>query len=120
MVIFIDTFAMIEILEGNENYLPYQSADFVTTRFNLFEIYYVVLEKYGKEKAEIVFKNYRSVAREVDDDVPKSAAEFKLEHKKKRLSFTDCIGYKYAEVIGVKFLTGDYPFKEFQNVEFVQ
>src|SRR3989338_5274826 len=114
MVIFINTYAMVEILEGNEKYLPYQSADFVTTRFNLFEIYYVVLEKYGKEKAEIVFKNYRSVAREVDDDVLKSAAEFKLEHKKKRLSFTDCIGYKYAEVIGgVKFLTGDYPFKGF-------
>ena len=120
MVIFIDTFAMVEILEGNENYLPYQSADFVTTRFNLFEIYYVVLQKYGKEKAEIVFKNYRSVAKEVDDEVLKSAAEFKLEHKKKRLSFTDCIGYKYAETIGAKFLTGDYPFKGFQNVEFVQ
>ena len=73
MVIFIDTYAMVEILEGNEKYLPYQSADFVTTRFNLFEIYYVVLQKYGKEKAEIVFKNYRSVAKEVDDEVLKSA-----------------------------------------------
>ena len=50
----------------------------------------------------------------------KSAAEFKLQHKKTRFSFTDCIGYKYAEAAGVKFLTGDYSFKGFENVEFVQ
>lgn len=111
---------MVEIFEGNEKYLPYKSADFVTTRFNLLEFYYVVLSKYGKEKAEIVFTNYVNIAKEVGDDILKSAAEFKLEHKKKRFSFTDCIGYKYAEAIGVKFLTGDYPFKGFQNVEFVQ
>lgn len=120
MVIFIDTYAMVEVFEGNEKYLPYQSADAVTTRFNLFEFYYVVLSKYGKEKAEIVFKNYKSVAKEVDDEVLKSAAEFKLQYKKKRFSFTDCIGYKYAEAMNVKFLTGDYLFKGFQNVEFVQ
>lgn len=120
MVIFLDTYAMVEILEGNDKYLNYQSADVVTTRFNLFEFYYVVLSKYGKEKAEIVFKNYRSVSVEVSDDVLKSAAAFKLEHKKKRFSFTDCIGYKYAESAGAKFLTGDYVFKGFPNVEFVQ
>ena len=120
MVIFIDTYAMVEIFEGNEKYLPYRSADFVTTRFNLFEFYYVVLSKYGKENAETVFKNYRSIAREVDDEVLKSVAEFKLQHKKTRFSFTDCIGYKYTEATGVKFLTGDYPFKDFENVEFVQ
>ena len=67
-----------------------------------------------------MFKNYRAIVKEVSDEVLKSAAEFKLEHKKKRFSFTDCIGYKYAESIGAKFLTGDYVFKEFTNVEFVQ
>ena len=111
---------MVEIFEGNENYLAYKSMDSVATRFNLFEIYYVVLAKYGKEKADTVFKNYKSIAKEVNDDILKSAAEFKLKHKKKRFSFTDCIGYKYAESIGAKFLTGDYIFKEFPNVEFVQ
>ncbi|MEK6875954.1 MAG: PIN domain-containing protein [Nanoarchaeota archaeon] len=120
MVIFLDTYAMVEIFEGNSKYMPYKSENSVTTRFNLFEFYYVVLSKYGKEKAEIVFKNYRNIAREVSDDTLKSAAEFKLSNKKKRLSFTDCIGYKYAESIGAKFLTGDYVFKDFPSVEFVQ
>ena len=116
----IDTYALVEIFEGNQKYLIYKSENLVTTRFNLFEFYYVVLSKYGKEKADIVFKNYKDIAKEVNDDVLKSAAEFKLEHKKKRFSFTDCIGYKHAEAIGAKFLTGDYVFKEMPNVEFVQ
>lgn len=120
MVIFLDTYAMVEIFEGNKKYLLYKPMESAITRFNLFEFYYVILSKYGKEKADLVFKNYRLIAREVSDDVLKSAAEFKLEHKKKRLSFTDCIGYKYAESIGAKFLTGDYTFKDFPNVEFVQ
>lgn len=120
MVIFLDTYAMVEIFEGNQKYLLYKSMNFVTTRFNLFEFYYVVLSKYGKEKADIVFENYKNIAKEVSDDVLKSAAFFKLEHKKKRFSFTDCIGYKHAESIGGKFLTGDYLFKRFPNVEFVQ
>mgnify|MGYP001566335941 CR=1 FL=1 len=120
MVIFLDTYAMVEIFEGNKKYLPYQSTDVVTTRFNLFEFYYVVLSKYGKENADRVFKNYVNAAKEASDEILKSAAEFKLQHKKKRFSFADCIGYKYAEAIGAKFLTGDYLFKDFQNVEFVQ
>lgn len=120
MVIFLDTYAMVEIFEGNKKYLIYKYTDKITTRFNLFEFYYVILSKYGKEKAEIVFKNYRNIAREISDEVLKSAAEFKLKYKKKRFSFTDCIGYKYAESIGAKFLTGDYIFKDMPNVEFVQ
>ena len=51
MVIFLDTYAMVEILEGNQKYKSYEPMEFVTTRFNLFEFYYVVLSKYGKEKA---------------------------------------------------------------------
>ena len=69
---------MVEIFEGNEKYLAYKTMDKVTTRFNLFEFYYVILSKYGKEKADIVFKNYRNVAKEVDNSILKSAAEFKV------------------------------------------
>ena len=120
MVILLDTYAMVEIFEGNKKYLVYKGANSATTIFNLFEFYQVVLSKYDKEKADVVFKNYRAIVKEVSDEVLKSAAEFKLEHKKKRFSFTDCIGYKYAESVGAKFLTGDYVFKGFPNVEFVQ
>ena len=67
-MIFLDTYAMVEIFEGNEKYLAYKSMGSVTTRFNLFEFYYVVLAKYGKEKADIVFKNYKGIAKEVNDE----------------------------------------------------
>lgn len=78
MVIFLDTYAMVEILEGNKNYLTYRSKKFVTTRLNLFEFYYVILDKYGKEKADLVFKNYVGIAWEASNEILKSAAAFKL------------------------------------------
>ena len=112
-VIFLDTYAIIEIFEDNQNYLSYKTGEFVTTRFNLLEVYYVILSKYGREKAEIVFRNYNNIAVEISDDVLKAAAIFKLVHRKKRFSFSDCVGYKYAESIGVKFLSGD---EEFRNL----
>ncbi|GEM_PF-3483126 len=54
MVIFLDTYALVEIFEGNEKYLNYKS-----------------------------------------------------------------MNYKYAESIGAKFVTRDYFFKDFTNVEFI-
>ncbi len=121
VVIFLDTYAMIELFEGNRNYLPYKDMSFVTTRFNLLEFYYVVLSRYGREKADFVFENYESIAKEADNTVLKAAALFKLEFKKKRFSFADCVGYKYAESMGARFLTGDEAFRDFSSmVEFVK
>ena len=41
-------------------------------------------------------------------------------HRKQDLSMTDCVGYVVAKRLGVKFLTGDKEFRNFQNVEFVK
>ena len=50
----------------------------------------------------------------------KKAAELRAEHKKRDLSMTDCIGFALAERLGIKFLTGDKEFENFDNVEFVK
>ena len=57
---------------------------------------------------------------EVDDDTFKEAIRFRKEHKKKDLSYTDCIGYIYAKRNNLKFLTGDKEFENMDNVEFVK
>ena len=46
--------------------------------------------------------------------------KLRLKHKKRDLSMTDCIGYAIAKRLGIKFLTGDKEFKDFENVEFIK
>ena len=36
------------------------------------------------------------------------------------LSYVDCIGYMISRQLGIKFLTGDEQFKDFEGVEFVK
>ena len=43
-----------------------------------------------------------------------------LKIKYKHLSIPDCIGFIVAKRYGVKFLTGDEAFRNFDNVEFVK
>lgn len=56
---------------------------------------------------------------DVDIETIKDANEFKLQHKKKRLSVPDAFGYITTQRYGLKFLTGDSQFKGMIGVEFV-
>lgn len=122
MVIFLDTFAIIEIDRGNPNYRKYalKQIDAITTVFNLIEIYFYYLKNYGQIEADDVYKIIKDMAIEIDDYIIKEAGKFKLLHLKKRFSFADCIGYITALKFKAKFLTGDYAFKGLENVEFVR
>ena len=46
--------------------------------------------------------------------------EFRVKNIKKDISITDYVGYFMAKNLGVKFLTGDKEFENFENVEFVK
>ncbi|MBI2147697.1 PIN domain-containing protein [Candidatus Woesearchaeota archaeon] len=117
---FFDTYAVIEISEGNKNYLPYIDTSAVITKLNLFEIFYSFLSKQGIEMADIAFNKYKGVIVDVHDDVIREAALFRHQHKKRKVSMTDCVGYCTAKRLGIKFLTGDKEFIDMENVEFVQ
>ena len=52
--------------------------------------------------------------------VIKQAMKFRYEHKKRKMSMTDCISYFQAKELGLKFLTGDKEFQDLDNVEFVR
>ena len=56
----------------------------------------------------------------IDDETLKNAIKFRKKHKKNNLSYTDCIGYNYALMHNLKFLTGDKEFRDFDNVEFAK
>src|SRR3989338_11077382 len=111
---FFDTYALFEIAKGNENYLEYSSdTGIVTTKLNLMELYYGLLVNFGKSVADQYYERYKEFCIEASDDVIKSAMQFRVQNKKKNLSYVDCIGYSLAAEAKIKFLTGD---KEFENM----
>ena len=116
---FFDSYAIIEILLASENYARFVSSEFITTKLNIFEVYYRLLRD-SPEDADIFIKGYASKAVDFDSVVITEACKFRLENKTKKLSMTDCIGYMLALKSGVKFLTGDKEFKDMPNVEFVK
>ena len=115
---FFDTYAFFEIIGGNPNYLPYQDVRVITTIFNLAELNYNLKKEKDKKIADEITKKYWDFLVDVTFDDLKEAMNMKIKHKD--LSIPDVIGYITAKRFGVKFLTGDEGFKNFDNVEFVK
>ena len=117
---FFDSYAVVELIKGNPNYARYTQEVVVLTLFNLAEIYWSALNDLGDKEADELYEHYRQSVVDVDDDVLKGAIRFRKQHKKKDLSYTDCIGYIYSVRHGLVFLTGDKEFEKMENVGFVK
>ena len=117
---FFDTYAFIEILKGNESYRKYIGAEIVTTKLNIFELYFKIIKEKNEKVADEVFDKYFLFAKDFDEEVIKLAVKLKIEINKRDVSMTDCIGYVMAKQYDIKFLTGDDAFKDLDNVEFVK
>ena len=121
VILFYDTYAILEIIKGNANYKNYlKNIGIVTTKLNLMELYYRLYILHGLETAELYYQKYKPFVIEVDDSIIKKAMIFKAENRKKDLSYVDCIGYVFAKENKIKFLTGDNQFEGMENVEFVK
>lgn len=117
---FADTYALIELLGGNQNYKPYLDCILITSRFNLVELYYYLLKDHGKKIANKYLEIYSKVVVPITLTIIKKGMLFKLKNKKSELSYADCVGYVIALEFGIKFLTGDNKFEGLSNVEFVK
>jgi len=117
---FFDSYAIIEIIKNNQNFLPYMDEEISISLFNLAEIYWSALLDHEKEKADNIYSKFRENVIEIDDETLREAIQFRKEHKKQDLSYTDCIGYICAKRNGLKFLTGDSKFEHLPFVEFVK
>ncbi len=117
---FFDTYALIEMTKSSPAYAIFINEPIVTTKFNLAEVFYALLEQFGGEKAKSVFAKFRNFEVDIPDDVLFKAMLFRLKNRKKGLSYTDCIGYIFALENDMTFLTGDNAFEGMENVEFVK
>ncbi|HLD86683.1 MAG TPA: PIN domain-containing protein [Candidatus Nanoarchaeia archaeon] len=122
MVVFLDTYALIEIDMANPRYGQYagMGGQVITSMFNLVELHFVYLKQAGEKEAEGVLQAFRDHVVPLNDEIIRQANRFKLAHIKKRLSYADCIGYAAAQYFEVPFVTGDYAFKGLPDVEFIQ
>ena len=84
------------------------------------ELHYGLLLQYGKQIADKFYDEFVKYAVEVNDDVIKKANSFRAEHRKRKVSYVDCVGYTLALSRNISFLTGDKEFKEMEHVTFVQ
>ena len=118
--IFFDTYAILEIIYGNKNYEKYKDNNIVTTKLNIFELYYKLLIIYNEKTALSYFDKYYQHINDFSADTIKEAAKMRLMFKKQDMSMVDCIGYIKARELGIKFLTGDKQFEYLPDVEFVK
>ena len=115
---FFDTYALFEIVKGNEKYIPYARASGVTTIFNIAEFNYNLKKELPKKESDMLSDSFRSKTIKVFWQDIKEAMDLKIKHK--HLSIPDAIGYTIAKRLSIKFLTGDSDFEKFENVEFVK
>lgn len=117
---FLDTYAIVEIIKGNPNYMKYLKGDFFTSIFNLYELFYNLLRSNGEDIAKKYYSQFYEYLIEIKDEYVFEASKFKLENKKFDISYTDALGYVIALKNGMKFLTGDEQFNGEENVEFAK
>lgn len=117
---FADTYALIEIIKGNKAYKNFLALDLFTSELNVMELYYHCISSHDKETAEKYLHLFLPFAVPLTVFAIRMGMEFKLLHKKEKLSYVDCTGYALAEELGIPFLTGDQKFENKENVEFVK
>ena len=79
-----------------------------------------MLREKGETEAKEVLDLYYPFAIDFDELVIEEAAKLKNQLNKRNVSMTDCIGYVLSRRLGIKFLTGDKEFEDFEDVEFVK
>ena len=120
MKYFLDTYALIEIAEGNEKYQKYLESDCVTLKDNLAELFYFLLKKYDEKTANFFLGKFSKIAIELPLEIISKAMLFRYKNSKSNLSYIDCFGYIYALEDKRFFLTGDRAFTNLTNVEIVR
>ena len=117
---FFDSYAIIELTNGNPRYARFSDEAVIVTIFNLVEITYSVFQQMGEQKAREVYEEFLNCVQEIDQDIVIEALALKQKYKKRDLSYTDCLGYAFAKQRNLRFLTGDSKFEDIENVEFVK
>ena len=118
--VFLDTFAIMEIIKGNESYAKHLDSELFTSLLNLYEMYYNLLKVMDEKESKDKFFQFKQFLTPINDSHIFLASEFRRKSARLKLSYVDALGYSIAKEEGMKFLTGDRAFEGLDNVEFVK
>jgi len=116
----LDSYALVEIVNGNGKFMKYMEEAFVVTNFTLAEFYLVIYKRFNMETAEYWFKKLERYSVSLDRFVLKKAVVFKYENRGNNVSIYDAVRYIYSLENKCDFVTGDKEFKGLKGVEFVK
>lgn len=117
-LIFLDTYAMIELFRGNSAYAAFRDMRGILTKFNLAEFNHALKKELPENQADIETSYFTDLL--VDVSPQEIMEAMSLKRKNKDLSIPDAIGYTVAKKRGVLFLTGDSDFKNIDGVIFLK
>ncbi|HLC31518.1 MAG TPA: PIN domain-containing protein [Candidatus Nanoarchaeia archaeon] len=115
---FFDSYALFEIIYGNEKFKTYAESGGVTTIFNIAELNYGLKKIKTKDDSDSNTEKFKSAIVRVEWEDIINAMD--LKSKMRFLSIPDAIGYTVAKRMNIQFLTGDDDFKDLPNVELVK
>ena len=114
-----DTYALLEIIQGNDNYKEYLEKKIIINDFIYAELCYILIRN-NYPYLDKFLERHKKFIISVKSEVIKEAMKFRYLKKSKNMSMTDCISYFMAKDLGINFLTGDKEFEGLENVEFVK
>jgi len=116
----LDTYALMEISKGNEEYLNLKKYPFYIPETTIAEFYGVVIREHNKQTADYWLKKLGPFIRSTNLHVFIQASIYKHKHNKQKLSFFDCVGYCSALENKATFVTGDKEFANKPHVTFIK
>jgi len=116
----LDTYALVEINNGNPKFSGLLNNDLVITDITMAEFYALMYRAYDLKTADYWHKRLSFFCKAVSREILLKAVKFRVDNCKQNLSFFDCVGYLYALENNMKFVTGDKEFKSRKGVEFIK
>jgi hypothetical protein len=122
-MLFLDSYAILEMAIGNPSYRLFTSEPAVTTHWNLLEVYYILARRGEEALARSALQVLAPVSVELPLELIPTVATFRLKRlgaTGRRFSYVDAGGYVYAREFGYTYLTGAHEFEGLEGVRFVR
>jgi predicted nucleic acid-binding protein len=110
MKYFLDTYALVEIAKGNEEFSPLLDKEAVTMVDNLAEFYYAMLKASDARTADKFLSIFLRMTMHFPARYVKGAMQWRHQKRKMKFSYVDSMGYYFSQEMGCTFVTGDKTF----------
>ena len=117
---YLDTYALMELMQGNPHYQPIINEPFMVCDVTLAEFYVTVLRDHGISTAQQYIQRFLPFQEASSLEILIKGVSFRQEKKKSNISFFDAVGYQHAVHNKGIFVTGDSAFKELPSVKFIK